>query len=65
MGQRRAASTMLSSAGIPGCFQQILLDVLAEADEALLEVFRPGLPDLSDVEVDEAHGEHVIGEECA
>ena len=30
---------------------------------ALLKVFQPGLPDLPDVEVDEAHGEHVVGEE--
>jgi len=37
--------------------------VFAESDEALLKVFRPSLPDLPDVEVDEAHREHVVGEE--
>ena len=46
-----------------GCAQQVLLDVLAEADEALREILRPGLPNLSDVEVHEAHREHVVGEE--
>lgn len=45
------------------CFQQVLLDVLAEADETFLKVFWPGLSNLPDVEVDEAHREHVIGKE--
>ena len=45
------------------CFQQVLLDFPTEADEALPKVFRSGLPNLPDVEVNEAHGEHVIGEE--
>ena len=37
--------------------------VFAEADESLLKVCRSGLPNLPDIEVDEAHREHVIGEE--
>ena len=46
-----------------GCFEQALLHVFPETDEALLEILRPGLPNLPDVEVDAAHGEHVVGEE--
>ena len=36
---------------------------LAEADKPLLEVLGLSLLDLPDVEVDEAHGEHVVGQE--
>lgn len=39
------------------------LDVPAEADQAHREVLGLRLLDLPDVEVDEAHGEHVVGEE--
>ena len=46
-----------------GRVQQVLLDVLAEADKALLKVFQPSLPYLPDIEIDEAHREHVVGEE--
>ena len=46
-----------------GGLQQGLLGFLTETDEALFEVSRPGMPDLPDVEVDETHGEHVIGKE--
>ena len=41
---------------------QVLLHILTEADEAHLEVLGLRLLDLSEVEVDEAHGKHVIGE---
>ncbi len=44
-------------------FEQVLLHVLAEADQPLGEVAGLGLLDLPDVEVDEAHGEHVVGQE--
>ena len=46
-----------------GCFEQALLDVLAEADEAHREALGLRLLDLPDVEVDETHREHVVGEE--
>ena len=46
-----------------GRAQQALFDVLAEADEAFLEIARLRLLDLPDVEIDEAHREHVVGEE--
>ena len=46
-----------------GRVEQALLNVLAEADQALREIPRLGLPDLPDIEVDEAHREHVVGEE--
>ena len=36
---------------------------LAEADETLLEVFWFVLLDLPDIEIDKAHGKHVVGEE--
>ena len=44
-------------------FEQAFLDVLAETDEAHREVLGLRLLDLPDVEVDEAHREHVVGEE--
>ena len=40
-----------------------LFDALAETNEAFLKVLRSRLPDPPDVEVDEVHREHVIGEE--
>lgn len=45
------------------CFEQVLLYVLAEADQTHREILGCRLLDLPDVEVDEAHREHVIGEE--
>ena len=44
-------------------FDVLLREVVAEADETLLEVLRPGLPNLPGVEVDAAYREHVAGEE--
>ena len=46
-----------------GRLQKIFLDVPAEADETFLEVTPPSLPDLPYIEIDKAHGEHVVGEE--
>jgi hypothetical protein len=46
-----------------GCCEETLLNVLTETNEALLEVLRFCLLDLPDIEVDEAHGEHVVGKE--
>ena len=43
--------------------EQALLDVLAEADQAHREILWRRLLDLPDIEIDEAHREHVIGEE--
>lgn len=43
--------------------EQALLDVLAEADQARREILWRRLLDLPDVEIDEAHREHVVGEE--
>jgi hypothetical protein len=43
--------------------EEALLDVLAEADEAHREILWRRLLDLPDVEIDEAHREHVVGEE--
>ncbi len=43
-------------------FKEILLDVFAETDEPFPEVIRLVLLDLPDVEIDEAHREHVVGE---
>src|SRR5712692_3889567 len=39
--------------------------VLGGADKALLEVLRPSLPDLPNIEVDEAHGQHVVRRDAA
>ena len=36
--------------------------MLAESNEAFLEVLWPSLPNLPDVEINKAHGEHVVGE---
>ena len=41
---------------------QVFLQILVESDQAHLEVLGLCLFDLPDVEVDEAHGEHVVGE---
>lgn len=46
-----------------GRFEEALLDVLGESYQAHHEVLRLRLLDLPDVEIDEAHGEHVVGEE--
>lgn len=46
-----------------GCGQQSLFYILAETDKSLLEVARLRLLDLLDVEIDEAHLEHMVGEE--
>lgn len=43
--------------------KKIVLDVFAEADETFRKIFRFVLFDLPDVEIDEAHREHVVGEE--
>ena len=43
-------------------FEQCLL-VSSKPDQTLLEVLRSVLLDLPDVEIDEAHREHVVGEE--
>ncbi len=44
-------------------FEETLLDVLAEADQAHREILWRRLLDLPDIEIDEAHREHVVGEE--
>ena len=41
-------------------FEETLFDVLAEADQAHREILRRRLLDLPDVEIDEAHREHVV-----
>ena len=43
--------------------EQALLDVLAEADQTHREIVWRRLLDLPDVEINEAHREHVVGEE--
>ncbi len=42
--------------------EKTLLDVLAEADQAHREILWRRLLDLPDVEIDEAHREHVVSE---
>ena len=46
-----------------GRFKEALFNVLAEADEAHREVLWLGLLDLPDIEINEAHREHMVGEE--
>ena len=43
---------------------QFLLQILVEADHGICEIARFRLLDLPDIEIDEAHGEHVVGKKC-
>jgi hypothetical protein len=40
-----------------------LIKLIVETDETFLEVSRTSLSDLPDIEIDEAHGEHMICKE--